>query len=284
MKLIPYLRVSDPKQAKKGSGGARDTYGLDVQQADIERWAALDKHELVGMGEYADKQSGATDSDARPGLYGAIKRACAERADGLVAARRDRFGRGGAWIGAMEYVLKKEWKASKNPGPVPRLLCADGMGNDPEDTLASVIMKAAQDMLAAVERILIRDRLHGGKRYQAHKHGHHHGGKVPYGYRRGPEPGTLVVQPMEAMMVIRVFEMEGQPLSVIAREMAKRGHMARNGEPLGHSQVRKILARREFYEGRRLLVGTVVPDAGVACAHPNIWEAVKDDDDGTADP
>ena len=146
MKLIAYLRVSTAKQANE------DKYGLQSQEEDIRRWCTNNGHEVMGLSsppEYVDKMSGATYADDRPALIAAIRVACEVGADGLVAGKRDRFGRGAEWIGVLRYLLKQNWEKSGRGGKPPALYSSDGVGNDDNDEIGSHIYTAAMDMFAS---------------------------------------------------------------------------------------------------------------------------------------
>jgi DNA invertase Pin-like site-specific DNA recombinase len=263
MKLIAYLRVSTEKQANS------DRYGLETQTVDIQKWCTDNGHKVIGLGEYTDKVSGATYADDRPALVAAIRKACEIGADGLVAGKRDRFGRGAEWIGVLRYLLKQNWEREERGGDPPDLYSADGVGTD--DDIGSMVYRSAMDMFAAIERIIIRNRLQGGRRASMINHGHHGGGGLPYGYTTGEIRGVLAIEESEAEAVRMVFTLrnKGMTLMEICGWLTQHGYTTKNGGPWRHSAVQNILRRRKFYEATALL-HDVTLGSGVTPAHKPI--------------
>lgn len=92
------------------------------------------------------------------------------------------------------------------------------------------------------ERNVIRERMFGGKLRRA-KEGRSPGFPMPYGYKKGPTPGTLEVVDEEAQVVNLVYQMaeEGTSVRQITLHLNKNGFKSRKGAPWGTSMVSKML-------------------------------------------
>lgn len=233
MKLVLYARKSDPN--------AQSELGLDAQIASVKAWADKHGHTLIGTaGEYVDHHTGASDADARPGLASAIARCASEGADGLVAARRDRLGRGGMFLGMIQYYMRKA-------GATPGLYSADGTGNDERD-IGDVVQRAAMDMFAEIERFMITMRFAGGKK-NARARGRHVDGPPAFGYRKTETRGILDVCEDEARIVRRIFKArdDGRTSDEIADDLTRHGARPRRGDAWNAGTLRKLLTRRAYY-------------------------------------
>jgi len=92
------------------------------------------------------------------------------------------------------------------------------------------------------ERNVIRERMFGGKLRRA-KEGRSPGFPMPYGYKKGPTPGTLEVIEEQAQVVRLVYNMaeEGTSVRQITLHLNKNGFASRKGAPWGTSMVSKML-------------------------------------------
>jgi len=276
MRLIAYLRASDPRQGKKVTEGAdRDAFGIEAQLLAVQVWAASNRHRVVQVCQ--DLITGSSDADVRPGLAEAIALIPEERVDGLVAARRDRFGRGLVVTALLTRLVEKAvqgWKGT-SCRDVPVLFSADGVGNILDG--ADILFRAIIDGFAEYERWLIRTRTQGGKALAARTKGHHHG-TLPFGYRQGAVPGVPALDPREAAVVRQIFQWaeEGVAPTALARRLNEAAEAdvswaPKKGGAWDHSSVSKILRRRRFYAGAELLTGATT-DPGVRPAHPAVLE------------
>jgi site-specific DNA recombinase len=100
------------------------------------------------------------------------------------------------------------------------------------------------------ERNVIRERMFSGKLRRA-RDGRSPGFPPPYGYKKGPTPGALLVDEAEARIVRLVFDLadQGQTVRAIARQLGARGCRGRKGAPFGTSTVSKLL-HNPAYAGR----------------------------------
>lgn len=92
------------------------------------------------------------------------------------------------------------------------------------------------------ERNVIRERMFGGKLRRA-KEGRSPGMPMPYGYKKGPTPGTFEVVEDEAQVVRLVYTMAEEGVSVrqITLHLNKNGFASRKGAAWGTSMVSKML-------------------------------------------
>lgn len=97
------------------------------------------------------------------------------------------------------------------------------------------------------ERATIRDRLMSGK-IALVKKGKDPGGLRPYGYVKGDEPNTFAIEPNEAAVVRRMFEMyaEGSSFNQIARTLNTEGIVTRRGKEWTAPSVRCILTNPKY--------------------------------------
>lgn len=100
------------------------------------------------------------------------------------------------------------------------------------------------------ERNVIRERTLSGKLRRA-REGRNPGFRPPFGYTRGPEPGSFERVDAEAALVQRIFDMylAGQGARSIAAHLGADGLRFREGRPFTESTVRAILANR-LYTGQ----------------------------------
>ncbi|HEY3366672.1 MAG TPA: recombinase family protein [Symbiobacteriaceae bacterium] len=112
---------------------------------------------------------------------------------------------------------------------------------------------------AEYERSVIRERTMGGKIKRAEQ-GLNPGFRPPFGFTRGPTPGTLAVVEHEAAVVRRVYELFrlGRGPGQIAAEL-NAGGAARRGAPWSALAVRRMLANPAYAGvlayGRTMRVG-----------------------------
>jgi DNA invertase Pin-like site-specific DNA recombinase len=232
LRIVIYLRVSTDEQAESG-------LGLEAQlaacRAVAERLGAL----IVGI--YQDELTGATPLDRRPGLMDAI--AAIGKGDLLLVAKRDRLARGDAMLTAMI-----EAAVRRRGG---RILSAAGEGTDDDDP-ASILMRRMIDAFAEYERLIIAARTRAALRAKSARG--ERAGQVPYGCRlsgEGPRsrkrglPTGLVPDPAEAATIGLMLRLRaaGCSLRAIARELDRRGHRTKRGQPWRQSTVHDVLRR-----------------------------------------
>jgi DNA invertase Pin-like site-specific DNA recombinase len=215
-KVIAYLRVSTQEQSN----------GLDVQRAEIERWAAA-RGLAVSEGDwFTDVISGTTSIDKRPKLLKAL--ATLKRGDVLVVQKRDRIARD-AFVAIMVDRTVKSAKAT--------LACAQGGdGDDP----SAVLMRHMHDGFSAFEVAMIKARTKAALAVK--KARGECVGTVPYGFRR--EGAVLVEDAAEQVVLecVRGFAAAGLSQRAIVAELEAAAHVARSGKAFQKTQVQRMLA------------------------------------------
>jgi len=213
-KVIAYLRVSTQEQSN----------GLDVQRAEIERWAAALGVEVSVW--FEDRISGTTSIDQRPALLLAL--AALKRGDVLVVQKRDRIARD-TFVAIMVDRTVKSAKAT--------LACAQGGdGDDP----SAVLMRHMHDGFSAFEVAMIKARTKAALAVK--KARGECVGTVPYGFRR--EGAVLVEDAAEQSVLecVRGFAAAGLSQRAIVAELAAAAHVARSGKAFQKTQVQRMLS------------------------------------------
>lgn len=210
-KVVAYLRVSTQEQ----------TNGLEVQRAEIERWAAA-RGLVVSEGNwFTDQISGTTSIEERPELLKAL--ATLKRGDVLVVQKRDRLARDTSVAVLIERAVK---------GSKATLACAQGGdGDDPH----AALLRHMHDGFSAFEVAMIRARTKAA--LASKKARGECVGTVPYGFRR---EGAMLVEDEHEQAVlacVRGFRDAGLSIRGIVAELQAAGHLARTGKPFGVAQV-----------------------------------------------
>ena len=215
-KVVAYLRVSTQEQ----------TNGLDVQRAEIERWAAA-RGLTIAKGDWFEEQiSGTTSIDKRPKLLAAL--GALSKGDVLVIQKRDRLARDASVAVFIERAVK---------GSKATLACAQGGdGDDP----GAALLRHMLDGVSAFEVAMIRARTKAA--LAAKKARGECVGTVPYGFRR--EGDVLVEDEAERAVLacVRGFAAAGLSQRAIVAELEAAGHLARSGRPFAKTQVHRMLA------------------------------------------
>lgn len=230
MKLTGYLRVSTGRQAEEGDG-------LEVQRADIERWAEAEGHVIISW--HQDQQTGKAGVDKRFGLADALLDVGSRRARGIVVQRLDRIARD---LILQEQLLASIWSDggrvfSTSPGEAPYLV-KDGP-DDPSRALIRQVLGA----VSQYERSMIRLRLRAGRERKRAAGGYAYG-RPPYGWRA--EGKALVHDPEEQEVVERVKDLrikKGLLLREVADVLNASGYTNRVGGPWSGTQVSRIEQR-----------------------------------------
>lgn len=239
MRVVGYIRVSTDKQAEEG-------LGLEVQEAELRRWAKAHGHRLVDVVR-DEGRSGAADVAARPGLAEALAMLASGRravrpagepwAEALAVARLDRLAR--------DLVLQEQLLAEVRRVGGRVMSCVAGeagyLEDDPHDPSRALIRQVL-GAVAQYERAMIRLRLMAGRQRKAERGGYAGGGR-PFGYRT--ESAELVADVDEQATLERIHELRsaGASLRSIAQTLTDEGRRPRRAERWHPEVVRGILAR-----------------------------------------
>lgn len=228
MNVIAYIRVSTDGQC------GDDKFGLDAQREQIALYCA--KHDMSIVKWFKDEgESGAKE---RPGfdeiIYGEVANPPYEA---VVVAKSDRVARD---INIYYYykmmLLKKDIKL---------ISIAEDFG---QFGVFASMLEAFTLCVAEMERENITKRTSSGRKIKASKGGYS-GGVPPMGYN--VSNGKLVINPEEAKVVRRVFELRdsGTVLLDIVAALDREGYKTRRGGKFALSTVQNIVNNRKTYEG-----------------------------------
>jgi site-specific DNA recombinase len=194
-RALLYSRVSTAEQAMPGK------VSLETQVGDMERYCLEHGYEVVGR--YQDVQSGADTKKARPEYERLLDAIRTKRGDVVVVWHPDRAVRGMIPAAAMQEAL-----------------------NAGNAVLEGVTAPVGQMLwlyagVAGMERDRLVERTRMGVRGKAQR-GEHIGGMTAFGYDYARETKRLVINPAEAEIVRRVYDLylnEGLSLAKIARAL-----------------------------------------------------------------
>jgi site-specific DNA recombinase len=225
--IAAYCRVSTLEQKKRG-------LGMDIQVRDVLTFA--EAHMLVIDRFYKDEaQSGAAENRKQ---LNKLVRDCERSVIGVVIIPTvDRLSRD---VRIAENLFHRFAELGIE------VLIAD-MPTYSGRNRREVMVRQIREVMAEDNRKEIIDRLWKGRKERARK-GKSPGGNMPYGYERVKK--QLIVNPAEALIIRRIFELAAVPLSSanIAEQLKVDSHSQRNGADWSARQVRAILMRRELYQ------------------------------------
>lgn len=227
-KAAGYIRVSTEEQAARG-------HGLEAQEKAVRAFAESQGYELVAV--IADPGiSGATRPAERPGFAKLIDLAASGDISILLVWKFDRLARQIVFAVTAVAELAESHRVAVRSVTEP-IDTATPMGR----TIFAVLAGMAEQ-----ERQSITERTWGGRRTKAAKGGFA-GGGTPYGYKRDLE-GGLIVDPDEAMIVLKIFELAAakQPHAAIARTLNALGHRTRRGSTWRHGGIGYILDNPKY--------------------------------------
>jgi site-specific DNA recombinase len=141
-------------------------------------------------------------------------------------------------------LVLEEW--SKTHKVVFRSVTEDFNTNSPLGTLIFSILAS----FAHFERDVIRDRTENGRR-RRFSQGRRAAGDAPFGYDRGEVNGTMVINPVEAELVKKIYHLylQGHGFMRIATMLNNAGYRTTNGNEWTDKTVRDI-AISEVYTGK----------------------------------
>jgi DNA invertase Pin-like site-specific DNA recombinase len=224
-RVVAYIRTSSAEQGK--------AYGPEVQRRAVRAFAATDGLEVVAI--VHEDVSGTVRADDRPGLQGAIAAAFQYGAAAIVVAERSRLARD-------EFVAHDALRSLRAVGL--DVLYADG-GNGTDDS--ALLMDGIGHVIAAHDRRRIVARLKAGRdaKAAAQPASRPQGGRLPYGYRRGPG-GTVEIDPQPAAEIRRAFDLVRGGKSIAKAAAVLTQETGRTWSP----KVLDRMLRREEYKSR----------------------------------
>jgi site-specific DNA recombinase len=229
-KTVAYLRVSTEKQADHG-------VSLDAQRAKIAAYAELYDLELVDV--VVDAGASAKTLE-RPGLQRALGMLRGGRAEALLVVKLDRLTRSVRDLGDLvdEYFASGRWA-----------LLSVGEQVDTRTAAGRLVLNVLASV-AQWEREATGERTSAALQHKAAA-GEYTGGRVPYGFRLGPDGVRLEAAPDEQAVVahVRAQRAGGTSLRRIAAALAAAGVVSRGGRPFGIGQIHQLLAAERSARG-----------------------------------
>lgn len=234
MIALGYVRVSTENQ------NGCDSFGLETQRDAITKYCSVNGIVLVQI--YEDPAlSGSLPPLERPGLHALLEALREGDIKEVIVTRLDRLARN---------TMLSLWlmKEIKKLGAELVSIAEPGRWEDPTQKLLLTMVAA----FAEFEKSLITSRLSSGRKTKA-RQGGYAGGKAPIGYKAERGDKALTLDEMKASTVKRVFELRDAkpdaPLKKIADMLNAEGYTTKEGKPFHPMQLKRILDRKEFYEG-----------------------------------
>lgn len=233
---VGYIRVSTEEQA------GDDRYGVEAQKREILMYA--DAHDYTIAKWYIDHASGASDDRAEWNKILSGEEVTNPPYSAVIAFKSDRIARNMKYYFYYLYVLER-----RNVEMISTQEDFDG-----QNEFAN-IYRALMLFVAEQERKNIALRTSSGRTIKAAVGGYS-GGRCPYGYK--VTDGRLIIEPKEAEIVLKVFELGTQyengkakyTYQDIAEQLNDLGYRTRNGgKKFLFPTVRNILGSVELYAG-----------------------------------
>ncbi len=235
---VAYLRVSTQDQA------GEDRYGLPAQKQDIASYAQAQGFQVEKW--YIDEGVSGGTLD-RPGLQQLMKDASDGGFKTVLVAKMDRVARD-LYVSLF---VEKELLVSG----VEIISVTEPMsGKDP----MNIAFRQLMAVFAELERNMITMRMSGGRRQKALTGGYA-GGGAAIGYRAQRGKKVLELDREKAPTVKRVFQLREENPTWTLQELADRlnqeGHTTAQGKAWRKMQVKRVLDRQGFYNGRYIYSG-----------------------------
>lgn len=226
MKAIGYVRVSTEEQAEQG-------VSIEAQEAKIRSYGQMRNLDVVDVVIDAGVSAGKPLSEREGGLR-VLQAVTKREVQAVVAYKLDRLFRdAGDCLN-----VTKEWDKT---GASLHLVDMDGQAVDTNSAMGRFFLTVMAGV-AEMERNLIRERT---KMAMAHKKAKKQRvGSVPYGYRLAVDGVSLEEEPKEQDVIAKArrIRVKGNSLRVVAEKLAKRGVVARNGQPFAAMQIKRMLS------------------------------------------
>lgn len=241
MNVIGYIRVSTLGQVKDG-------YSLSYQNDEIKSYCEKQGWNLLETFIDAGISGAKVDEEAleveREGFQNMLNEISTSKVDFVVVLNTNRLWRSDIVKVLVHRELKKygvDVKSIEQPN-------YSIYKKDPNDFLVNGLM----ELLDEYQRMEIALKLSRGRNMKA-RQGKYAGGGVAFGYKAKKGQKFLEVNPEESIVVKRVFELKSNfpnwSLSDLAFQLNTEGHYTQQRKKFTKVQVKRILDRKEFYEG-----------------------------------
>lgn len=219
MKVIVYRRVSTDEQNNSGNG-------LNAQLDACVLWAKNNSADVYA--DFADSISGASSIEKRDGLMAAINEL--DNGDILLVAKRDRLGRDPLVLAMIESTVARAGA---------KIVSAAGEGTE-SDEPSAILMRRMIDAFSEYERLIIKSRTKAA--LAAKKSRKERTGSIPFGFNLAADGVHLIENETEQQILDEVKHLRGAGLGLtaIAKNLALRGFVARNGKTFSATQISRI--------------------------------------------
>lgn len=242
MNVIGYVRVSTQGQAKDG-------YSLSYQQDEIRAYCERQGWHLIHV--FADEGiSGAkVDEEAleveREGFQDMMSFIASNKIDFVVVLNTSRLWRSDI----VKVLVHRELKRHSIDIQSIEQPTYSIFEKDPSDFLINGLM----ELLDAYQRLEISMKLGRGRNKKASE-GKFAGGGIPFGYKGKRGSKKIVIDEKQAAIVQRLFHLKEQypawSLSALAEKLNEEGFSTEQGMMFTKVQVKRILDRKTFYQGK----------------------------------
>lgn len=242
MNVIGYIRVSTQGQAKDG-------YSLSYQQEEIKAYCERQGWHLIQV--FADEGiSGAkVDEEAlevnREGFQDMMAFIASTNINYVVVLNTSRLWRSDI----VKVLVHRELKRHNIDIQSIEQPTYSIFKKDPSDFLINGLM----ELLDAYQRLEISMKLGRGRNKKASE-GKFAGGGIPFGYKGKRGSKKIVINEKQAAIVQRLFYLKGQypawSLSALAEKLNEEGFSTEQGMMFTKVQVKRILDRKAFYQGK----------------------------------
>ncbi len=255
-KAVGYSRYSSASQSETS---------IEVQKNAIEEYCSQNGIELIK--HYSDYAISGQSADARLQFLQMIQDISQGGIDFVVVYTRDRFSR--SMKDFVKYLqIMKDVDCE--------LKCANGDSdeNNPSGKLSNwILMSLSQYYIENLKREVVR-----GLRYNAHHAIWNN--KPPFGYDRDKTSGKLVINPIEAKAVKRIFILlsEGYKSPTIVKILYDEGYRRKDGTTIKHGVIDHILDNKTYIgEYKYCIKGTnpeevIIPGGVPAIVEMELYE------------
>lgn len=236
MNAVVYARFSCHKQGEQS---------IEGQLAAAYQYAV--SHGYTIIHEYIDRAMTGRNDD-REQFQQMLCDTAKHQFEAIIIWKIDRFGRNREEIAFNKYRCKKNG--------VKVLYTAESIPDTPE----GIILEAVLEGMAEYYSVQLSTNVKRGMSVAASK-GHSTGGRLPLGYRTGPDK-RLEIDPETAPIVQKIFDLyaSGYSQKEIVDQLNAEGVRNRKGEPLGFNSLRALLKNKK-YIGIYHYDGEEYPDA-----------------------
>ncbi|MGO4548545.1 recombinase family protein [Paenibacillus sp. 2TAB23] len=242
MNVIGYVRVSTQGQAKDG-------YSLSYQQDEIQAYCDRQGWHLVHVFTDEGISGAKVDEEAleveREGFQDMMTFISNNKVNYVVVLNTSRLWRSDI----VKVLVHRELKRHSIDIQSIEQPTYSIFKKDPSDFLINGLM----ELLDAYQRLEITMKLGRGRNKKASE-GKFAGGGIPFGYKGKRGSKKIVIDEKQAAIVKRLFQLKAQfqawSLSALAEQLNEEGFTTEQGKSFTKVQVKRILDRKSFYQGK----------------------------------